>query len=140
MSTKIERLKEKFMGCSSRNGLSGRGSGAVESGLRAFETAPQGVTVAEIIATFYPGAPECGARALRVTIDDNVIDPRFRGRLKPKAGRHVVIRPILRGATGRAILTLIATIAAVALGQYYAVPLTIIVSPWRKAGARICTT
>lgn len=84
-----------------------------------------GTSVAQIVAAHLPGVPVETFRALRVTIDGHEIDRARWARVKPKAGKHVVIRVVMGESALRSVLQLVVAVAAIALGQYYAVPFAI---------------
>lgn len=90
-------------------------------------TYPEGATVAEIVAIALPRLPAEAARRVRVTLvtaDGAIVIEQSRwSRVRPKSGVRVVIRTVPGGNVWRSILMVVVTIAAVALGQLWAVPL-----------------
>lgn len=84
---------------------------------------PQGVTISEIIATHLPAlAPEDRAR-LRVTLVNDrgchaIPEARWR-HVKPRAGVRVVTRLIAGKNAARTVLSVVVTVAAVALAAYF---------------------
>ena len=87
-------------------------------------TAAPGQTIAEIVAT---AAPLARADSLRVTLVDargTVVVPAENWlRVRPKPGVTVVVRPVPGNNVLRSVLQIVITVAAVALGQAWAVPL-----------------
>lgn len=91
-------------------------------------TYPEGATIAEIVAIALPRLPAAAARRTRVTLVDDrgaiVVDHDRWAVVRPKVGVRVVIRTVPGGSNvWRSILMVVVTIAAVALGQLWAVPL-----------------
>lgn len=103
-------------------------------------TMPEGMTVADIVAQVVP----VGERdRLRVVLVDNagaiVVDRQVWARTRPKAGVRVVIRAVPREGALRSVLQLVVTVAAVALGQAWAVPLASAIGIPASAAAALIT-
>jgi hypothetical protein len=79
---------------------------------------PQGASIAEMIGMALPELQEPNDR-VRVWIDGHEVYPEVWRAAHPKAGTHVVIRPRL-GKDLRTILGIVVSVAALALGQFYA--------------------
>ncbi|WP_456297916.1 TipJ family phage tail tip protein, partial [Acidimangrovimonas sediminis] len=87
-------------------------------------TLPAGMTLAQMVERAYPGLPEAERAYLRVTLvtplGQAAIEPRFWHRTRPRPGVRVVIRMLPGKNAVRSVLTIVVTVAAIALGQYYA--------------------
>lgn len=81
---------------------------------------PAGLTIAEIVCMALPGLSDAArqqARVLLVTASGSAAVPsRLWHAVRPKPGVHVVIRLIPRGDALRSILSIVVSIAAIALG------------------------
>ncbi|ODN68542.1 hypothetical protein A6302_04155 [Methylobrevis pamukkalensis] len=90
-------------------------------------TLPAGLTVAEIVAVATPDLPEAARRRMRVLLVTErgtwAVTPEIWHRVRPRPGVQVVIRPVAEGNFFRNVLQILVVIAAVALGQFYAVGL-----------------
>lgn len=93
---------------------------------RIVTTAPDGATIAQIIAENLPGlrGSPAGSEYIRVVIDGNIIYPEVWHRTRPKSGARVVITAFVpEGDNLRTVLSLVVAVTAIALGQYYLGPL-----------------
>ncbi|MVA56261.1 hypothetical protein [Agrobacterium vitis] len=85
---------------------------------------PEGLTIAEIIGVTMPGLSDHDLALLRVVLVSDrgsaVIEQRYWHRVRPYAGVRVVIRLVPGKSALRSVLTVIVSIAAAALGQYWA--------------------
>ena len=86
-------------------------------------TVSEGMTVAEMVAATFPDLSVDRLSMVRVAIGDWVIDDRFWQRVKPKPGMSVVIRIIPQGGALKSVLSVVVSVAAIALGQFYVGPL-----------------
>lgn len=98
---------------------------AIDPGSARIElTLPEGLTVAEIVATALPGATPADQARARVTLisphGSAVILPERWHRVRPRPGIRVVIRLVPGKGALRAVLSIVVAIAAVALGAYFA--------------------
>lgn len=86
---------------------------------------PEGLTIAEIVARAMPGLPV--SAPLRVVLVTDMaawpVDRALWHRVRPAEGTRIVIRVLPGNDTLRSVLQVVVTIAAVALGQLWAVPL-----------------
>lgn len=85
-------------------------------------TVEPGATVAVIVAAAVPGAPAPESLRVTLTAGDRtaVVPPALWARVRPRPGTHVVIRS-LPGEDGlRSVLLAVVSVAAVALGQFWA--------------------
>lgn len=82
------------------------------------------LTLSEIAAEALPGLPpnERSLRVLLVSDDDvAVVHPEYWHRVRPKPGVRVVLRLVATGDDAlRAVLTVVVSVAAMALGQFWA--------------------
>lgn len=89
--------------------------------------APQGLTLAEMVELAMPGLPETGLARLRVSIVGPrgawVIERTVWHRVRPAAGMTVVVRLVPGKGQVGTILSVVVTVAAIALGQLWALPL-----------------
>jgi len=90
-------------------------------------TMPEGSTVAEMVAAALPAATPADlehARVLLVNERGSIVVPVGKWhRVRPRSGARVVIRIVPGKSILRAVLSIVVAIAAVALGQYWAVGL-----------------
>lgn len=86
-----------------------------------FATAPAGMTIAQIVALSFPAAADLSG--VRVTIDEVVISQDIWAVAKPKIGRTIVVNLVPAGDSLRSILSVVVTVAAIAVGQFYLGPL-----------------
>ncbi|MGD9862844.1 MAG: host specificity protein J [Pseudodonghicola sp.] len=87
-------------------------------------TMPEGLTVAQIVETALPELPAAGIRVLLVTQRGAApVAIELWHRVRPKPGTHVVIRVVPAGDNLGQVLSVVVSIAALALGQVWAVPL-----------------
>ncbi|WFE92312.1 phage tail protein [Roseibium porphyridii] len=86
---------------------------------------PEGLTLSEIVTQSLPGLPQdAPIRLVLVTEQDAwPIDRQLWDKVRPKPGTQIVIRILPGEDSLRSILQVVVTIAAVALGQLWAVPL-----------------
>lgn len=86
--------------------------------------APAGSTIGEIVEFALPGATPDVMPWVRVTIGNDLIPRELWEVIRPKPQTVVVVR-VLPGNSGviRSVLSIAVAVAAIALGQYYAVPL-----------------
>lgn len=86
-------------------------------------TVPQGLTISEIIATAIPHATEADLAQARVTLctatGSSVILPGHWRMVRPRPGVRVVIRLIPGKGALKAVLSIVVSIAAVALGAMF---------------------
>jgi hypothetical protein len=97
----------------------------LEGGPRTDAVAPEGSSIADIIALALPEAPPALIENhVRVVIGETVVPREWWSKVRPKAGAVVVIR-VLPGNAGtlRAALSISVGVAALALGQVWAGPL-----------------
>ncbi|MGX9390504.1 host specificity factor TipJ family phage tail protein [Nitrobacteraceae bacterium UC4446_H13] len=85
-------------------------------------TVPEGLTVAQIVATALPDLPVSLADSVRVTVDDWLVPRALYAAIRPKPGHLVTIRVVPGDANLRTVLSLAVTVAAVAAGQFYLGP------------------
>ena len=95
--------------------------------LRTSLTLSEGLTLSEIVERVLPGLSDDERRGIRVSLvttsGASEILPALWSKVRPRAGVHVVIRAVPGKSILRAILMIVVAIAAVALGQYWAVGL-----------------
>jgi hypothetical protein len=101
---------------------------ALDPGSQRIEmTLPEGLTVAEIVATALPGATAADRAQARVMLVSprgaSVIRPGLWSRVRPRPGVRVVIRVIPGDDALRSILSIVVAVAAVSLGQTWAAAL-----------------
>lgn len=88
---------------------------------------PEGLSVSEIVQAAFPGHTDLERRRFRVTLVNDqgglIIEHDRWERVRPKAGATVVLRLIPAGENLAAVLQVVVSIAAIALGQYWAAPL-----------------
>ncbi len=92
-------------------------------------TYPEGSTIADIVALALPGLPaEMTARVRVALVTERgaiIVEPSRWPVVRPKAGVKVVIRSVPGGSNvWRSLLMIVVTIAAVALGQLWALPVS----------------
>ncbi|MCE7028484.1 TipJ family phage tail tip protein [Jiella avicenniae] len=95
----------------------------LDIGNRREVTRPYGMTVAEMVAAEFPGLPPERMAMVRVTIGEWVISAAVWHRVRPQPGWTIVIRVVPQGGALRNILSVVVSIAAIALGQFYVGPL-----------------
>lgn len=81
-----------------------------------------GATLREIIAQVLPGGAVAPAW-LQVWIGEHRIDPCRWHRVRPRDGAQVLIQVVPEGDNLRTVLSLVVTVAAIAVGQFYLAPL-----------------
>lgn len=85
---------------------------------------PYGATIAAIMAIAMPGLREKDWHLFRVVLvtaaGSQIVDRRYWHVAKPHAGVTVVIRPVPGGNFFKQILSVVVSIAAIALGQFWA--------------------
>ena len=96
-------------------------------GARLELTLPEGLTIAEIVAMALPGASAADVKRARIALvtprGAQIIHPDLWQRVRPKPGVRVVIRLIPGKEALRTILSIVVSIAAVALGAIFGGPL-----------------
>jgi hypothetical protein len=90
---------------------------------REYMTVQPGTTVAEMVEAALPGLTENDRKQVRVTMGEHEVSEVKWHRVKPKSCATVVIRLVPTGGSFRTILAIAVTVAAVALGQAYLVPI-----------------
>lgn len=88
-------------------------------------TVPEGMTLADIVARALPDLPPAHRGWVRVLVGDRVIPDADWTEVRPPAGMPVVVQVLPAGGSSglRSILSIVVTVAALALGQIWAVPL-----------------
>jgi hypothetical protein len=86
-------------------------------------TVSEGITVAEMVSTMFPGVSGERMSMVRVLIGDWAIEPKHWRRVRPKPGMTVVIRVVPQGRAIKSVLSVVVSVAAIALGQFYVGPL-----------------
>ncbi len=83
--------------------------------------APAGLTLAEHVALALPFATEGDLRLARISLvtahGSEAVDPKYWHRVRPRPGVRVVIRLIAGKNALRAVLAIVITVAAIAIGQ-----------------------
>jgi hypothetical protein len=82
-----------------------------------------GMTVAELVAAEFPGLPPERMAMVRVTIGNWEISAAVWHRVRPQPGWTVVVRIVPHGGNLRSILSVVISVAAIAIGQFYVGPL-----------------
>ena len=86
-----------------------------------------GLTIAEIVSLALPRLPLTERQFVRVALVNErgsiIVEHDYWEKVRPKIGAHVVIRLIPGKSALRAILQIVVSIGAIALGQFWAAPL-----------------
>ncbi len=117
---------------------------AIDPGSARIElTLPEGLTVAEIVATALPGATPADQARARVTLvnpeGSAVILPERWHRVRPRPGIRVVIRLVPGKGALRAVLSIVVAIAAVALGSMFGAPFAAMLGVSEVVGGALIT-
>lgn len=79
-----------------------------------------GTTLAEMVDQTVPQLKGPARARSHLTVNGHVIPSELWGKVKPKAGTHVIIQVVPgESSTLRSVLTIVVAIAAVAAGQFY---------------------
>lgn len=102
---------------------------------------PEGLTLAEMVSLALPGLSDHGM--LRVSLVNSmcveVIDPACWRMVRPKPGIRVVIRAIPEGDGLRSVLSIVISVAAIAMGQAWGVQLGSALGLSATAGTALVT-
>ncbi|WP_370194164.1 MULTISPECIES: host specificity factor TipJ family phage tail protein [Aurantimonas] len=83
----------------------------------------EGMTIAEMVSAAFPSLSAGRLSMVRVLIGDWTIAAKHWRRVKPKPGMSVVIRIVPQGSAIKNVLSVVVSVAAIALGQFYVGPL-----------------
>lgn len=86
-------------------------------------TVTEGMTIDEMVAAAFPSLTAERLGMVRVLIGDWTIAAKHWRRVKPKPGMSVVIRIVPQGSAVKNVLSVVVSVAAIALGQFYVGPL-----------------
>lgn len=82
---------------------------------------PEGLTIAQIVEVAMPDLPAAGIRVLLVSDRSaSSVAPQLWHRVRPRPGVQVVLRPVPAGDNFGQVLSVVVSVAAMALGQFWA--------------------